>query len=408
MPENYIRQYAANILSYEPFIRELVNEDRAGKKKIEGDNPSKIFRAAIDTLNKPVIGDDAQKVLGDLRKFYDAGDACIWPERIERYVQSIFPPPIVCPYVQKKKRSDLRRDEIAIDPTILNAERAVNVARWMNRLQYLVTKKPEDWMEWELLKPRPYDVQAIKREVDALQDDCGGWLEYFCDEDGSLRSPAYNEISLFLEKILLEPDENRRQYLASAFGCLQNFFMENSVHRLIFEDGKLTKWEPDLFRFERPDMIEGKWAGSGVGTVRVVMPAGCAGVGLNNHFPREAYRVVAEQVSPLRKKERNGNRATGISDEQLIQVIVSVMEDKAREAKEFVAKNRTPKSYYNDEMMDYLENKSIALFDVKPTKARQSFSKTRFYRKRLAGISKKAGKSNLLVDKFDEWLKALR
>lgn len=397
MPENYIRRYAANILSYQPFIEGLeLNGRDLGEVGVT--DPAKIFRETIEILNRPDIDNDAQNVLEKLRKLYEDGEGFRWPDRVEKYVQSIFPPPIISPFVPQKDRPDLRWDETYIDSTVFAAERAINVSRWMIRLPYLFTKEPKDWMEWELLRPRPHDAQATQRAVDALQDECGEWLQYFCDSDRSLRAPSYNEISLFLERIVSETDDNRRQHLAYSLGCLQNFFLENSVYRLIFEGSKRTQWEPDFFRFERPDMIEGKRAGSGVGTVRVVMPASCASVGLKNHFPREAYRVVAEQVSPLRKNEPVASKSTGISDKQLLRVISAVMEDTAVKGKKL----------FNKQVMAKLDEKSEALYGDAITAANEAFSKARFYRERLGRISEKAGKPNVLVDYFNEWLDALK
>lgn len=377
--DNYIRQYAKTILSYEDYISTLNVQSPVPKNC----SPEQAMTYYLDMLTQPPPPEDARNVLTKLAGLLDNNNHP-WPEYVTKYIQSIFPPPIISPFS---------------GTSIVAGYKAVTVvatARWMNMLGYMFTKPPEEWREWELLKLRPYDVQKIKSSLSHLQTCHGAHLQVFCDEDGSLRAPSYNEMIGFLGWITNEEEPDTKYELCHALEGILAFFQENGVYKLIFDGSTVKQWEPDFFRFERPDMIEEQKSVGGRGTVRVVIPAGCAGVGLKNHFPNAAYRVVADQVSPM-QGEMNVFRRSGLDNSQLLTVIVAVMNE-----------TKGSKSLFNNEVMEKLQKKSKELYDIEATPSSEAFSQARFFRSRLRKISEEAGGSHDVVANFNSWLKDLR
>lgn len=375
--ENYIRQYAINILTYE----DCVASSRVQLPDLESLSPKQVLEHYLDGLRQPPVPADARNVLCEFKKLVEGSRNHFWNERVTKYVQSIFPPPILPPFSGKSTAIDF------------NPQRAVSMARWMSELDYMFTKPPDEWREWKLLNSRPYDIQEIQSSLGRLQTDHGKYLHVFCDADGSLRAPSYNDMIGFLKRIAIEADPNAMYGLRHALEGVLVFFQENSVYRLIFNGQSVKKWEMDFFRFERPDTVEEQRNPGGWGTVRIVMPAGCVDVGLKNHFPHKAYKVVAKQVSPLQGKSGVLRGGSGLEDAQFIQLIVAVMEETRGGCKLFKA-----------EVMDKLQAKSKELFDQEATSSSAPHTQTRFFRDRLGKISEEVGSPGKGPDMFDRWL----
>ncbi|VGO17707.1 hypothetical protein PDESU_06309 [Pontiella desulfatans] len=307
MSENYIRKCAARVLTYKDLAAKYASEDLVlspGKKTID-----QVFREIEISLTKPRLPWDADEVFEELEQLlqYSSYD---WNKEVEIYVRSIFPSVLpACP----------EGDEEGVQAALsVGVDRAFTLAKQMVQLDYIFKKSPKKWREWNLLTPTAYNTAATENAVRSLIEGHGEYLLPFCDGKGNLFAPSYNELLGYMDFELSENASDvhlKKEALSKAVSVFQEYGLYSI--RL----GENPGWDRDFFRFERPDLIDGRSVVGVTGTVRIVMPSGYAGVGLKNHFPHEAYRVVCAQVNAVTGIEKAATKPGKLSDEQLLEVV---------------------------------------------------------------------------------------
>jgi hypothetical protein len=308
VPENYIRRCAARVLTYKDLVAKYAGsqdlELSPGKKTIE-----QVFREIEISVTKPRLPWDASEVFEKLEQLLQ-GTSHDWNKEVGIYVKSIFPSvPPACP--------DGNEDGFPAALSV-GVEGAFTLAKQMVQLDYMLTKPPKKWREWNLLTPTAYNTAATENAVRSLKEEHGKYLLPFCDGEGYFRAPSYNELLGYMDFELSKnaPDVHlKKEALSKGVSVCQEYGLYGI--RL----GDKAEWDRDFFRFERPDLIDGRRVVGVAGTVRIVMPSGYAGVGLKNHFPHEAYRIVCAQVNAVTGIEKAATKSGKLSDDQLLEVV---------------------------------------------------------------------------------------
>ncbi|VGO16924.1 hypothetical protein PDESU_05516 [Pontiella desulfatans] len=308
MSENYIRKYAARVLTYKDLVAKYAGSDALalspGRKTFQ-----QVFREVEISLTKPRLPWDATEVFEELEQLLQSS-AYDWNKEVEIYVSSIFPSvPPTCP----NEDGDGARVAHSV-----GAGRAFTLAKQMVQLDYMFTKPPKKWREWNLLTPTAYNAVATEDAVRSLIEDHGKYLLPFCDGKGCLHAPSYNELLGYMEFELSANSSDVHLQKEALFKAV-SVFQEYGLYCIRL--GEKSEWDRDFFRFERPDLINGRTVVGVTGTVRIVMPSGYAGVGLKNHFPHEAYRVVCAQVNSVTGIEKAATKSGKLSDDQLLEVV---------------------------------------------------------------------------------------